>query len=124
MTRRNLIPALGAAAIARPYAEPSLKPPALKPGDTVGLITPATYVSDPDRIALLRQAFDETMKDPSFVSDARTLYLEVNPMSGEAMQAKIERILGFDAREGWPGWDLVRAQLPESEMQDLIVELR
>ena len=34
------------------------------------------------------------------------------------------RILGFDAREGWPGWDLVRAQLPESEMQDLIVELR
>jgi elongation factor G len=34
------------------------------------------------------------------------------------------QILGFDAREGWPGWDLVRAQIPESEMQDLIVELR
>jgi elongation factor G len=34
------------------------------------------------------------------------------------------QILGFDAREGWPGWDVVRAQLPESEMQDLIVELR
>ncbi|HJZ44772.1 MAG TPA: elongation factor G [Hyphomicrobiaceae bacterium] len=34
------------------------------------------------------------------------------------------QILGFDAREGWPGWDLVRAQLPESEMSDLIVELR
>jgi elongation factor G len=34
------------------------------------------------------------------------------------------QILGFDAREGWPGWDLVRAQLPESEIQDLIVELR
>ena len=34
------------------------------------------------------------------------------------------QILGFDARDGWPGWDLVRAQLPESEMQDLIVELR
>jgi elongation factor G len=34
------------------------------------------------------------------------------------------QILGFDAREGWPGWDIVRAQLPESEMQDLIVELR
>lgn len=34
------------------------------------------------------------------------------------------QILGFDARQGWPGWDVVRAQLPESEMQDLIVELR
>jgi len=34
------------------------------------------------------------------------------------------QILGFDAREGWPGWDVVRAQIPESEMDDLIVELR
>ena len=34
------------------------------------------------------------------------------------------QILGFDAREGWPGWDVVRAQMPESEMADLIVELR
>ena len=34
------------------------------------------------------------------------------------------RILGFDARDGWPGWDVVQAHLPESEMQDLIVELR
>jgi elongation factor G len=34
------------------------------------------------------------------------------------------QILGFDAREGWPGWDVVRAHLPESEMADLIVELR
>ena len=29
-----------------------LKARALKPGDTVGLITPSTYVSDPDRLAL------------------------------------------------------------------------
>ncbi len=29
-----------------------LKPAVLKPGDTVGLITPSTYVSDPDRIAM------------------------------------------------------------------------
>jgi tripartite-type tricarboxylate transporter receptor subunit TctC len=50
-----------------------------------------------DRIALLRAAFDETMKDPSFVSDAEHLYLQVNPMSGAAMQARIEHILGFDA---------------------------
>ena len=34
------------------------------------------------------------------------------------------QILGFDAREGWPGWDVVEAKLPETEIQDLIVELR
>jgi elongation factor G len=34
------------------------------------------------------------------------------------------QILGFDGREGWPGWDVVKAQIPESEMDDLIVELR
>lgn len=31
---------------------PILAPEALRPGDRVGLVTPATYVSDPDRIAL------------------------------------------------------------------------
>jgi tripartite-type tricarboxylate transporter receptor subunit TctC len=50
-----------------------------------------------DRLALLRQAFDQTMKDPGFVSDAAQLGLQINPMSGEAMRAKIEHILGFDA---------------------------
>jgi len=34
------------------------------------------------------------------------------------------QILGFDTREGWDGWDCVRAQLPESEIGDLIVEVR
>jgi elongation factor G len=34
------------------------------------------------------------------------------------------QILGFDAREGWPGWDVVEAQIPEAEMDDLIIDLR
>ncbi|KIZ48135.1 MULTISPECIES: elongation factor G [Rhodopseudomonas] len=34
------------------------------------------------------------------------------------------QILGFDTRDGWPGWDLVRATMPEAEIGDLIVELR
>lgn len=34
------------------------------------------------------------------------------------------QILGFDARPGWPGWDVVSAHIPESEIDDLIVELR
>lgn len=33
-------------------------------------------------------------------------------------------ILGFDGREGWPGWDVVQAEIPQAEMDDLIVELR
>ena len=34
------------------------------------------------------------------------------------------QILGFDTREGWEGWDTVRAQMPESEIGDLIIEVR
>jgi len=34
------------------------------------------------------------------------------------------QILGFDARQGWDGWDLLVAMIPESEVQDLIVDLR
>lgn len=34
------------------------------------------------------------------------------------------RILGFDTRDGWSGWDVVQAQIPASEMDDLIIELR
>jgi elongation factor G len=34
------------------------------------------------------------------------------------------QILGFDTRDGWPGWDLVRAMMPEAEIGELIVELR
>jgi elongation factor G len=34
------------------------------------------------------------------------------------------QILGFDARPGWPGWDVVEAMIPLADMRDLIVELR
>jgi elongation factor G len=34
------------------------------------------------------------------------------------------QILGFDTREGWDGWDMVRAMMPESEISDLIIEVR
>ena len=34
------------------------------------------------------------------------------------------QILGFDAREGWPGWDVVKAQMAEAEIGDLIIEVR
>jgi len=34
------------------------------------------------------------------------------------------QILGFDTRNGWEGWDVVRAKMPEAEIGDLIVEIR
>jgi elongation factor G len=34
------------------------------------------------------------------------------------------QILGYDAKDGWSGWDQVAAQIPQAEMHDLIVELR
>lgn len=34
------------------------------------------------------------------------------------------QIIGSDTRQGWDGWDEIRAQVPAAEMQDLIVEIR
>lgn len=34
------------------------------------------------------------------------------------------QILGFDSKDGWKGWDEVSVQLPQSEMHDLIIDLR
>ncbi len=56
MERRQFL-ALSAAAV-QPAPAALLKPRALKPGDTVGLITPATYVSDPDRLAAAARTLD------------------------------------------------------------------
>ena len=40
-------------------------------------------------------------------------------MSGQRGQ-----ILGFDTREGWDGWDIVKVQMPEAEIGNLIIEVR
>jgi elongation factor G len=40
------------------------------------------------------------------------------------VSARRGQILGFESRPGWDGWDVLRAQIPEAEIGDLIVELR
>jgi elongation factor G len=40
------------------------------------------------------------------------------------LSARRGQILSFDTREGWSGWDCVRALMPEAEIGELIVELR
>ena len=42
----------------------------------------------------------------------------------QIITGKRGQLLGFDGREGWPGWDTVRAHIPESELQNFIIELR
>jgi len=39
-----------------------------------------------DRVAALRRAFDATMKDPAFIAEAAKLQLEIEPMTGTAIQ--------------------------------------
>jgi tripartite-type tricarboxylate transporter receptor subunit TctC len=45
-----------------------------------------------DRVALLRRAFDETMRDPAFLADAKTTRLEVSPLDGDTVQKLIARL--------------------------------
>jgi tripartite-type tricarboxylate transporter receptor subunit TctC len=45
-----------------------------------------------DRLRALRQAFDETVKDPEFLADAKRIGLEVNPASGEQLQKLMAEI--------------------------------
>ena len=42
-----------------------------------------------DRVALLRKAFDDTVKDPAFIQDSIAAGLDLNPVAGE----KIQRIV-------------------------------
>jgi len=49
---------------------------------------------------------------------------EATPRVNAIVSSRRGQILGFDTRPGWPGWDVVHANLPEAELQDLIIELR
>jgi len=49
---------------------------------------------------------------------------EANARINSIISQRRGQILGFDARPGWPGWDLIQAHIPESEMDNLIIDLR
>jgi elongation factor G len=44
--------------------------------------------------------------------------------ANQVVSARRGQLMGFDAREGWRGWDTVEAQMPLSELSDLIIDLR
>ena len=49
---------------------------------------------------------------------------EATPKINGMISSRRGQILGFDARPGWDGWDVIEAHIPEAEIQDLIIELR
>jgi tripartite-type tricarboxylate transporter receptor subunit TctC len=44
-----------------------------------------------DRVAALRQAFQETLRDPQFVAEAEKMQLEIDPISGEAIARLLQK---------------------------------
>ncbi len=77
-----------------------------------------------------RMAMTEAMPECSPVLLEPVLAVEVSVPSD--FTAKINgvisgrrgQILGFEPKEGWNGWDVVTGHMPQSEVHDLIVELR
>ena len=66
--------------------------------------------------------------DPVLLEPVMEVTISVPADATSKMQQAVSRrrgqILGFNAKEGWRGWDEVNAHMPQSELHDLIVELR
>ncbi|HWB48912.1 MAG TPA: elongation factor G [Stellaceae bacterium] len=99
----------------------------------VNLITGQFHAVDSSDMAFKtcgRQAIQEALPkcDPFLLEPIDAVEISVP----NAFTARVQRlvsgrrgqILGFDGKEDWPNWDVVRAHLPQSELHDLIVELR
>lgn len=49
-----------------------------------------------ERVQLLRRAFLETLKDPSFVAEAKKSNLDIDPVPGEELERLIERFFKLE----------------------------
>ena len=48
-----------------------------------------------ERVALLRQAFANTMKDPQFIAEAERMHADLSPTTGEQLEALVSEALSF-----------------------------
>jgi len=77
-----------------------------------------------------RQAIHEALPNcaPVLLEPVLHVLIHVpNEFTAKATQLVTTRrgaILKFDARSEWPGWDTVEGHIPQSEMDDLIIDLR
>ena len=47
----------------------------------------------PERVGVLRQAFDKTMSDPAFLDDAKRSGMDIKPISGAAIQTLVDGVV-------------------------------
>lgn len=50
-----------------------------------------------DRVTILSKAFSATMKDPEFLAEMEKSKLEINPLSGSAVEAIVDKLFQMDA---------------------------
>jgi hypothetical protein len=58
----------------------------------IGRPLAAPPATPPDRVELLRRAFDATMTDPEFLDESRKLQSEISPTSGAEVQNIVARM--------------------------------
>jgi muramoyltetrapeptide carboxypeptidase len=71
VTRRGFIAGSSLLFARNSFAQQPVRPRALRPGATVGLITPSSYVSDPDRLALAEHTLRFFDLKPKFGKNVR-----------------------------------------------------
>ena len=54
------------------------------------LVTPGT---PPDRVRMLREAYAQSIKDPELLAEAKKSRMDVDPSTGEELQALLNEIL-------------------------------
>jgi hypothetical protein len=47
-------------------------------------------------VAALRRAFDDAMRDPELLAEARAINLEIDPLPGEELQRLVTRMVRTD----------------------------
>jgi tripartite-type tricarboxylate transporter receptor subunit TctC len=65
--------------------------------ETIGRPLFAPPGTPADRVALLRKALMDVVKDPEFLADAEKAQLEISPVPGEKLQALVENLVSTPA---------------------------
>ena len=88
--------------------------------------TPPTWPSAPPAQIGMREGMPECK--PVLLEPVLKVEMAVPSEATARVNAIVSQrrgqLLGFDARPGWQGWDVVEAMIPQAEIRDLIIELR
>jgi tripartite-type tricarboxylate transporter receptor subunit TctC len=65
----------------------------LNGGDELGRMFIMSKAAPPDRVAVIRRAFEDTMKDPAYLAEMAKQELPVHPLSGEQAEAIVNELI-------------------------------